>query len=76
MTDEGVRKLITRLITGDSYRAEFSADPEKTMKASGYALDQDERAALADINLEELAITVVRNRGPLTVCHGNAYTKD
>jgi hypothetical protein len=63
-------------MTDDSFRSKFSASPTKTMQSSGYALDQHEIAALAEINLEDLAITVVRNRGPLTVCHGQAFTKD
>ena len=76
MTDTGVKLIMARLMTDDSFRSEFSANPAKTMQASGYALDKDEIEALSRINVEDYAITVVRAGGPLTLSHGQPMAKD
>jgi hypothetical protein len=72
VTDEGIMQLIARIMTDEMFRSRFSENPEETMLESGYALTSEEIVALKTIDLDEFAVSVVRDKGPLTICHGRS----
>jgi hypothetical protein len=72
VTDAGIMQLIARIMTDEMFRSRFSENPEETMLESGYALTSEEIVALKTIDLDEFAVSVVRDKGPLTICHGRS----
>lgn len=69
MTEAGVKRTIARLITDEKFKTEFLASPKATAEKSGYALDENELKALANVKADD--IKVAYNRAGV----GNAETE-
>ncbi|MES2979604.1 MAG: NHLP-related RiPP peptide [Pseudomonadota bacterium] len=56
MSQEGVKKLIGRMISDDQFRNTFNADPKAAIAQSGYHLEQHEIAAVSKLKPQDLQV--------------------
>lgn len=63
MSQQGVKKLVGRLISDDSFRKAFHDNPSKATAESGYHLDERELAALAKLKPTDLQVNVKHGHG-------------
>ncbi len=62
MTEEGVRKVVARLITDESFKKAFEENPTTAVEKSGYAVSGQELTALSKIKPNDLKLNI-RKRG-------------
>src|SRR5262245_19270177 len=55
MSQRAVEQVLGKLVTDETFRSVFFADPERACFCAGLELSQDERRALAAIPVESLA---------------------
>lgn len=58
MTKEGVKKVVSKLITDESFKQTFFKNPTDAIKTAGYDVDDKETAALAKIRPEDVVFEV------------------
>jgi hypothetical protein len=65
MSQQGVKKLIGRLIADDKFRTAFHADPKEAAEDSGYRLNDQELLAVSKLKPNDLLVNI--KHGPGTV---------
>ncbi len=58
MTTEGVKKLVAKLVTDETFKQRFFKTPAEAIKTSGYSIDDKEATALAKLKPEDVAFEV------------------
>lgn len=65
MSQEGVKKLIGRMISDQDFSNAFHADPKAAIKASGYGLTPKEIAAVSKLTPNDLTVKLKPGLGPV-----------
>jgi hypothetical protein len=63
MSQEGVRKVIGKLISDPGFNKEFYRDPKKAIESTGYAVNTDEFSALSKIKPEDFKLVIGKRPG-------------
>jgi hypothetical protein len=60
MSEQGVKKIMGRLVADDKFRKEFFANPQHAITESGYHLEVNEVTALSKLKASDLQVNFKR----------------
>ncbi len=63
MSEQGVKKLMGRLIADDKFKKEFFANPTHAIAESGYHLEPNEIQAVSKLKAQDLLVNFKRGPG-------------
>jgi hypothetical protein len=64
MSQEGVRRVVGRLISDPEFKKAFHDNPQGAIEKSGYAVAPNELQALSKIKAGDLAVNISKRPGP------------